>query len=236
MSVGETIEPEPRIFYLGDCDKTIRLFTYFYLLRSSEQTVLVDSGVAKPDGDIFNPGLNQPAELDPMRQLEARGVEPRDVDAIILTHLHWDHFAPHVEQFTNAELYVNARELDVTLSPPHPWFQRFIYLDLVRKMHSAGRWHVVEGDEEVMPGISVMHTGGHTAGSQAVIVQTGSGPVVLTGDVCFTYRNLEEDVPGGFNSSVMECFSGLEKIRRIGGIVLPSHDPLVLTRYPDGVT
>ena len=234
MSIGETVEPEPRIFYLGDCEKTIRLFTFFYLVQDEDRTVLVDTGVAQED-NAFNAGLVQPPELHPIRQLEARGVKPDDVDAVILTHLHWDHFAPHVERFTNAQVYVNAKELDVALNPPHPWFGKFIYQDTVRKMHVEGKLHVLNGDQEVLPGISVMQTGGHTAGGQSVIVQTASGPAVLTGDVCFTYRNLEEDVPGGFNSNLMECFSGLEKIRRIGGIVMPSHDPLLLERYPDGI-
>ena len=63
----------------------------------------------------------------------------------------------------------------------------------------ADRLVVLDGDAEVLPGINVMLLGGHTMGSQAVMVQTDADPLVLTSDVALTPRNLRDDEPPGYN-------------------------------------
>jgi len=65
-------------------------------------------------------------------------------------------------------------------------------------------------------------------------VQTEAGRVVLTGDVCFLYDNVERDVPVGFFTDVNQCLRGLERIRQEADIVVPSHDARVLERHPGG--
>jgi len=235
LKFGEVVEPEARIFYLGDCSKTIRLFNYFFLLEGAGGPILVDVGVSKPDADRFNPAMLQTAEDDPVARMREHGVEPSEVRRVIATHLHWDHFGPLVKLLPQATVFVQEAELAMVLDPPHPWFAKFTYDDIIRELVAEGRFCALNGDAEVMPGVSVMHTGGHTFGSQAVVVDTRAGRAVLTGDVCFTYRNLEEDRPGGFNSNLVECFSGLAKIRNAGQIIVPSHDPDVLRRHGGGI-
>jgi len=63
----------------------------------------------------------------------------------------------------------------------------------------ADRLVVLDGDAEVLPGINVLLLGGHTMGSQAVMVQTDADPLVLTSDVALTPRNLRDDEPPGYN-------------------------------------
>lgn len=231
MPVGESIEPEPRIFYLGDCTQTVKLWTYFWLIRGNGKNILVDTGFDMSAGQSLNPDMHQPEEWRPLEWLSKLDVWPRDIDAIILTHLHWDHFSPTANHFENAEFWVSKTELDTVLSPPHPWFANFIFVDTIQEFHSEGRFREIEEDREILEGITVFHTGGHTPGSQAIAVPTTHGRAVITGDVVFTYRNIEEDIPGGFNSNLMECFAAMAKIRGWAGIVLPAHDPLVVERY-----
>ena len=59
LKVGEWTDPEPRIFYLGDCSKTFKIFNYFWLVRSDKYNILVDSGVTLKDGIKINPGFKQ---------------------------------------------------------------------------------------------------------------------------------------------------------------------------------
>ena len=64
------------------------------------------------------------------------------------------------------------------IHPPHPWFASHAFVDVVHS-HLKGyadRLVVLDGDAEVLPGINVMLLGGHTMGSQAVMVQTDAGP------------------------------------------------------------
>jgi len=231
LPVGESVEPEPRIFYLGDCSKTVRLWTYFWLVRGGGRNILVDTGFNMAKGETFNPEMKQPEEWQPLDWLSKLGVSPQEIDTVILTHLHWDHFSPTARQFENAVFWVGKTELETVLAPPHTWFGQFVFADLIREFKEQGRFQEVEGEREIADGISVFHTGGHTPGNQSVIVPTSRGRAIVTGDVVFTYRNIEEDVPGGFNSNLMECFAAMEKIRAQADIILPAHDPLVVERY-----
>ena len=120
-------------------------------------------------------------------------------------------------------------------NPPHPWFAQFVYAEVLDRLIREKRIVETHDGEEIAPGIAVMSTPGHTFGGQSALVRTSRGTAVIAGDVCFTYRNLEEDRPGGFNCNLVDCFASLARIRQVGGIVLPGHDLRMLDLYPDGV-
>ncbi len=85
-----------------------------------------------------------------------------------------------------------------------------------------------------MPGIRTFWLGCHSECSQGIAIETGKGTVVLAGDVAYTFRNLEEDIP--IRSSDLDCCrAALARVRSEGDIVLPGHDPLVMERFPGGV-
>ena len=235
LKVGDIQEPEPRIFYLGDCDRTIALGNFFFLVKGQGRNILVDTGVTKADGDQFNATAVQAPEDDPFVQLEKHGVPLESIEIVVATHLHWDHVSPAVLKMPNAKVYVSPREVDMVMNPPHPWFAQFCYKDLIEKLVADGRIVETNNGDEVAPGITIMSTPGHTFGGQSAVVQTSQGKAVITGDVCFTYRNLEEDIPGGFNYNLIECFNGLRRIREAADIVLPGHDLKMLELFPNGL-
>jgi glyoxylase-like metal-dependent hydrolase (beta-lactamase superfamily II) len=123
------------------------------------------------------------------------------------------------------------------LKPPHAWFSKFIFLDTLKKLKKEykDRLNLISKDGEILPGISVLFVGGHTPGSQAVKIKTNEGNAIICGDVVFTYRNIENDVPVGFNSNLEECFLAMERLRKEADIILPNHDPEVLTRYGEEI-
>lgn len=231
LPVGESIEPEPRIFYLGDCSKSVRLWTYFWLIRGNGRNVLVDTGFNVARGESMNLDMKQPEEWQPLNWLAKHGVAPADVDTVILTHLHWDHFSPTARHFDKAAFWVNRTELDTCLKPPHPWFTQLAFAEQIKEFNEAGRFNIVEVEAYILDNISVFHTGGHTPGNQSVAVQTSKGKAIITGDVIFTYRNLEEDIPGGFNSNLIECYAAMQRVKSEADIILPAHDPEVVDRY-----
>lgn len=235
LKVGDIVEPEPRIFYLGDCDKTIALGNFFFLIQGGGKNILVDTGVTKAEGDRFNPAAIQKPEDDPFVQLAKHNVDLDSIEIVIATHLHWDHVSPTILKMPNAKLYVSREEVEMVTDPPHPWFAQFIYKELIAELISEERIVYTCDGDKIAPGISIMSTPGHTFGGQSVVVKTNSGKVVITGDICFTYRNLNEDIPGGFNYNLVECFHGLSKIREAADIVLPGHDLAMLEMFPDGV-
>ena len=237
LKVAEAIEPEPRIFYLGDCSNTIKLYTYFWLIKGEGRTILVDTGFSFEDGRTINPGIKQTKDEHPLFQLKKQNVEPGNVTDVIITHIHWDHLSSVIDNFINAKIYVQEKDIKYVLNPPHPWFSKFVFIETIKKLTSdfKKRVYLISGDKEIIPGIFVFLVGGHTPGSQAVKIKTDSGDAVITGDVVFTYRNIENDIPVGFNSNLEECFLAMKRIRNEADIILPNHDPDILTRYGDEI-
>jgi len=229
VKVGQWTDAGPRIFYLGDCSEEVLIYTYFWILRDGTNTVLFDVGVDYADGKAIYPGMIQQADERPSVALAARGVSPEQVTHVVLSHLHWDHCTPTLDAYANARIYVQRRELETVLSPPHPWFANFTFPQTIAKL--AGEWkdrvHLVDGEEEVLPGLRAFWTGGHTPGHQSLLVETADGPVVLAGDVVFYGRSLADDAPCGFNSSLVECLLAMERMRQMGCPVVPGHDPAV---------
>jgi glyoxylase-like metal-dependent hydrolase (beta-lactamase superfamily II) len=98
-----------------------------------------------------------------------------------------------------------------------------------------GRVLWVDGDAEVVPGITVHLVGGHTAGMQIVRVHTGQGFAVLASDASHFYANLEEDRPYAIVHTLPEMHLAFDTIRRLAGrpsLIVAGHDPQVMTRYP----
>ena len=237
MKIAESIEPEPRIFYLGNCGRTVKVYTYFWLIKNEEKVVLVDTGFDLEYGKTVNPEIRQTKDEHPLFQLRKKNVKPEDVTDLIITHVHWDHLSAIIDNFMNARIYVQEKDIKYVLNPPNPWFSRFVFPDTVKKLTLDFKERVcfINGEKEILPGVSVFLTGGHTPGSQAVRIKTKTGSVILTGDVVMTYRNIEEDIPVGFNSNLEECFLAMERIKNEADIVLPNHDPAVLDRYGDEI-
>ncbi len=225
--------PAPRILYLGDPEEVIPIYNLMWVVMGDDKTILVDTGF---DGDFarkYMPGMEQEPEDQPLRHFARLGVEPISVSDVILTHFHFDHLSPMLDLFKNATIHAQRKELITVCVPPHPWFAQFICRETVAKLVGEynERINIIDNCQEIMPGIEVFWTGGHTPGHQSVQVETKAGRAVLCGDVVFTYRNIEEDIPCGFNSNLLECFEAMKEIRHRAEIILPGHEGQVFERY-----
>ena len=101
-------------------------------------------------------------------------------------------------------------------------------------LNYGGKLKIVEGDREVLPGITVHRVGGHTAGLQIVSVKTKSGTVVLTSDASHFYRNVETGQPTQIITSLPEMLAGFDRIHELAGkekLIVAGHDPLVADRF-----
>jgi len=92
-----------------------------------------------------------------------------------------------------------------------------------------------DGDEELVPGVSLHRIGGHTAGMQCVRVNTKRGWVVLASDCSHYYEHFEAGRGFPLVYHVGELFEGYGKLKQLASSiehVVPGHDPLVMHRYP----
>lgn len=165
-------------------------------LVEAEQTVLVDTSF----GDVDRMNELHPAfdcRRDDDQTVEAalagEGYEPGDVDAVVLTHLDWDH-CYNLDTFADrgATVYVQRRELEYAIAPYPMHATRYDAKSLGREPP----WLTVdvtpvEGEADICDGVTVFPTPGHTVGHQSVAVETGDGTTVIAMDAIPTFENLD---------------------------------------------
>ncbi|MCW2991372.1 MAG: beta-lactamase domain protein [Solirubrobacterales bacterium] len=184
---------------------------------------------------IFSPIRMSPDGVVP-EQLRARGIAPTDIRMVVMTHLHFDHTSG-IGQFPSAEFVVEQRELAAVkgglakgympahLEPVRQWRK----LDLRDAPAAEGFDHVHDllGDGT----IRLAFTPGHTDGHCSILVQTETGPVLLTGDAAYARRSIDERwVPLTVAGKVSEYKDSLERIAawaaaHPGAPVICGHDP-----------
>jgi glyoxylase-like metal-dependent hydrolase (beta-lactamase superfamily II) len=151
------------------------------LIRGGEKNVLVETGIGNKLPDKLVQIYTQPAKL--LDNLHAVGVAPEDIDIVINTHLHFDHCGWNtirrgdsiLATFPKATYYVQRKEWEhgrKQLERDAISYMSPNYDPLVE----SGQMILLDGDREIVPGISVKVFPGHTAAMQAVIVESGSGP------------------------------------------------------------
>jgi N-acyl homoserine lactone hydrolase len=220
---------------------------YCWLLRDGHHAVLVDTG---PDAELsvdvgYEVGGNPRASL--LAALRSAGSAPADIDMIIHTHLHQDHIQNDV-LFANSHVLVQRLELESALGAeaccallsaedretiaagPYAESQAagVWYRGIARFKDTLGaRLRVVEGEQEILPGLAVLPNGGHTSGHQCVLVATAEGDVCLCGDTVSLAIN--RDVVGPMTPDEEATRAFLRRLRAEPWEAIPSHEPAMRT-------
>ncbi|HVT71464.1 MAG TPA: N-acyl homoserine lactonase family protein [Trebonia sp.] len=145
-----------------------------FVVSDGDQAVLVDTGVGGPQRVLDDWRVVNVAAAD---ALAVVGLSPADITAVINTHLHFDHCGQNAV-FRHAPFYVQRAELDRArreASDLAAWFD-----------FAGARFELLDGDAEILPGLSVVATPGHTVGHQCVVVTAADGSAeVLIGDAAY---------------------------------------------------
>lgn len=208
---------------------------YVWLLLSADRTILVDTGM-DPDSGRALAGWSYRAS--PFELLHAMGVTAEDIDTVVLTHLHYDH-AGGVRALPCARVAVQRAELAYWTSSAATRIRREAWLvdprDLAHLtvLAEAGRLDVAAGDTWLGPGLSAHLVGGHTAGTQILVVQSTTARVVLASDAIHFFENLQTDRPGTIVHCMPAVYCAFDRARELaaGGPIVPGRDPEVLARF-----
>jgi glyoxylase-like metal-dependent hydrolase (beta-lactamase superfamily II) len=244
FKIGERQAPSVNHLYLDyKADKYVTSCMYFWCITGSHGPILVDHGFTAETVARLN--VDFKLESEPQALLTRIGVKPEEVEHVILTHLHWDHFVGETI-FPNATYYVQKKEIEYITGPlmRYECFRRFMDpegAEKIVRLLFQGKVVVLDGDCDVFPEIETVLLGGHSPGSQGVVIRIGQQEYGICGDVVPRYRNLEHCIPCGINIDPREALTGMEKMEmRVGSAdrLFPSHDPLLLektARYTEGV-
>jgi glyoxylase-like metal-dependent hydrolase (beta-lactamase superfamily II) len=230
-------ERTARANFIGgdDHDGPMPLDYFVWLIRGEAGTFVVDTGF---DADVARARGRQ--LITPVAEgLAALGVDPAGVADVIVTHMHYDHAGNH-HLFPRARYHLQDAELEFCTgrAMTHPALGHAYAADdvaeMVRKLFDQ-RVAFHAGEDEIAPGLSVHHIGGHTKGLQAVRVWTRRGWLVLASDASHFYANMDEGRPFPIVHDVAAMLEGhrtLKKLASHDDLVIPGHDPLVLQRFP----
>jgi glyoxylase-like metal-dependent hydrolase (beta-lactamase superfamily II) len=148
------------------------------LVEAGGHRLLVETGtgvlMSDKDRDIKGVEGGDPAEA-----LRAVGEDPASIDYVVVTHLHYDHAGGMLgpdgrPAFPNAR-YVVQRDEAEAAHGDELRVQGIMEVEQLDAVRAAGQLAEVNGEVEVIPGVRVLRTGGHTRGSQAVLIG-GDGP------------------------------------------------------------
>jgi glyoxylase-like metal-dependent hydrolase (beta-lactamase superfamily II) len=160
-------------------------------IRLAGKNILIDTGLGDKR-DFTELGLidyQRPRML--LHGLHDIGIEPEDIDIVILTHLHYDHSGgctarledgSLAKTFTNALYYVQEKELEFAFNPDSG-YQNDYDPDDFKLLVDSGQLIVINGECKVVSGLSVCLAPGHSPGHQVVIATEGGETVFFPGDL-----------------------------------------------------
>jgi glyoxylase-like metal-dependent hydrolase (beta-lactamase superfamily II) len=229
---------------IADADKTRKLdiAMMVWLIRGNGRNIVVDTGFYRPQ---FFKQWTVRDFVRPDEAVARAGVKPDEITDVVLTHAHWDH-ADGTDLFPKAQVWIQKDEYAYyTGAAWQPGGKHGGIepddVEVLLRTNIAGRLHLVDGDQEIVPGVRVYIGGKHTWQSQYLSVATRSGTVVLASDNMYLYENLEKHVPISQTFDRESNLRAQDRMKTIAGkpeLIVPGHDPAVMTRFPkiaDGV-
>jgi glyoxylase-like metal-dependent hydrolase (beta-lactamase superfamily II) len=217
------------------------------LVEATDALVLVDNGAGNKENEKFVniygiENASSDAERFPTRLEEAladAGYAPGDVDVVIDTHLHFDHAGgnTHVDgagavqlSFPRARYVVQQGEWEYA-----HWRNERIQASYLHRnfdpVMAAGRLELVTGDVEVVPGISLLRTPGHTPHHQSVVIRSAGETACFLADVMPTSAHLPLPWIMGYDVEPLVTLESkrtlVDRARAEEWLLIFEHDPVV---------
>ena len=178
--VADEIDHEHRLLQALNC----------LLVETPAGRVLVETGIGERVTDKVRE-MRQYAGSPIVAALVAAGFDPGSVDVVAMSHLHFDHAggllqADGSRAFPRATIVAQRAEWEIALGENSRLVASYDQPE-IRLVRSWGEEGWADGEREVLPGVSVVPTGGHSAGHQAIVVRglgTGARTLAFFGDLC----------------------------------------------------
>jgi glyoxylase-like metal-dependent hydrolase (beta-lactamase superfamily II) len=240
VKYGERVVHKSDVFHdyasYGLPDGNLDMDYNFWVIKAGGSTILMDTGYDIAAHDW----LGEISVTPTPEGLRIVGVEPLEVCMVITSHFHYDHIG-YLGLFERAQIVAGRREHEY-------WFAKRDAKALegeftteddlvpVERAEREGRLRLIDGEEEVHPGITVRQVGGHCPGETIAILETASGPLVLASDAAHFYEQLEYGWPFFAFTDLGEMRQALALIQSLArdgnATVVPGHDGRTRSRFP----
>jgi glyoxylase-like metal-dependent hydrolase (beta-lactamase superfamily II) len=181
---GALFGPVPRILWdklvTDEIDHEHRLLQALNCLvvETPAGRVLIETGIGERVSDKVR-SMRGYEGRPIVAAMEAEGFELASIDLVVMSHLHFDHAggllrADGSKAFPRARIVAQRAEWEIALDDNSRIVASYDQPEL-RLVHDWGTEGAVDGERELLPGVSVVRTGGHSKGHQAVVVR-GGGP------------------------------------------------------------
>jgi glyoxylase-like metal-dependent hydrolase (beta-lactamase superfamily II) len=212
------------------------------LIRAAGKTILVETGA----GDKWDAKHRDIYAFDGSprlpEQLAQHGVKPQDIDIVVNTHLHFDHCGWDTRiangqarpTFPNAKYVVQKKDFEHAKSPTERdrasyQFENFLPVE------EAKQWQLIEGEQQIAPGVSVFPVPGHTPAMQCVKLEGGGKTAIFLADLVPTTAHLPLAWIMGFDLYPLTTLENKKKvlpqIEKKGWLALFAHDTAVRAAY-----
>ncbi len=221
----------------ADEQNRIELALNCLLIRAHGKNILVDTGLGGKQDEKFRKMFAVERRPTLPESLKALGLAPTDIDMVINTHLHFDHAGGNTMRgedgtlqpaFPRAKFFVQAGEFEDGVHPGERTKASYRQENIL-PVADHDRWELLDGETEILPGISVVVTDGHTRHHQGVKIESEGKIAFYLGDLIPTVSHLPLPYIMGYDLFPLQTLEAkrriLDKAFEQQWLLLFEHDP-----------
>lgn len=238
MLMGRFVQHEKSAFtYKKDFGVGLDAPLFTFLVQGDGKNILFDCGPESPELAPLKTHRTITEHVSLSEKLAQIGLQTTDIDAVVLSHLHWDH-SYNLELFPDKPIYVQSEEIRAALTPMPCEEHNYNVKDgngLPQWLAGYESMVRLEGDFQLADGLRIVTLPGHSPGLHGLLVDTAKGRYMLASDHYPLIENFRAGIPAGSHTSLRQWYQSHEKVRQMADFVLPGHDDYVLEQAVYGV-
>ncbi len=227
----------------ADAQNRIRLELGVLLIQAHGRNILVDTGIGNKCSDKFNKlyGIERRPSIE--TSLLKCGLHPQEIDLVINTHFHFDHAGGNTRKdadgriyptFSKAAYFIQKGEWEAAMSPNERTLGSYL-LENYEVLAGKPCLNLLAGNSEILKGISVIRTPGHTAHHQAVFIESEGEKALFLGDLIPTVSHIPLPYIMGYDLFPLTTLETkrllLEQALEEHWLLIFQHDPKVRMGY-----